>query len=103
MVSKNGKALKAHHHVKVDNELRNDCRVWEIFLGHQTTVTRPFIDFQKTMVTSQELAFYTDSSRNHNLGFGHHFSGEWTFGQWEMGFINQVSHSLSCTHCVWEF
>ena len=36
--TRNGTALKQYHHVNLDVEFRNDCRVWEIFLQNPMVV-----------------------------------------------------------------
>ena len=68
VVTKQGKILKPHHHVRIDTELQTDCKVWEIILLNQSVVNRPFIDFSKTSFEADQLQFFTDASRNSELG-----------------------------------
>ena len=64
--------LKKYHHVSIDGEFKNDCRVWELFLSNPQVVCRLFIDIEDYDYSkhNQYLNFYTDASRNINLGMG---------------------------------
>ena len=76
------KKLKPFHHVRLDQEFKNDCQVWIDFLnsGHISTIFRPFVDLKKvTMAT--ELNFYTDASKNENFGFGCVFGKSFTYSR----------------------
>ena len=79
-VTSGGVQLKPHHHVRTDEELRNNCTVWETFLTSQTSVNRPFTDFHSNSFEAEQLGFFTDASKRHDFGFGCYFNGEWTFG-----------------------
>ena len=58
-----GKVLKQHHHVLIDNEFRSDCQVWLNFLNSKQTLTlcRPFIDVEAVRYAN-EIHFYTKHS-----------------------------------------
>ena len=86
--------LKQHHHVRVDAEFRNDCKVWKTFLEHQSVVNRPMINFDTDSFSASQLKFFTDSSRNELLGFGCIYNSHWTFGQWENNFIRDCQPSI---------
>ena len=75
--------LKPHHHVRLDAEFRNDCRIWDLFLQNQSAVCRPFIDIKdkEHTWTAKQLKFYTDASKNQFLGIGMMFNKEWSFAQ----------------------
>ena len=94
-MTKDGKLLKPHHHVKIDQELKNDCLVWQTFLECQNSVNRPFLDLNEWTVIDKNLNFFTDASKNSNLGFGCSFGKNWTFGIWEPGFIDQFDPSIA--------
>ena len=96
MTTKEGRQLKTYHHVNTDREFRNDCGVWTTFLDNQSAVNRPFVDWSSE-VTAEEIGFYTDSSRNPNLGFGCYLEKlhSWTFGKWEPGFIGSKKPSIA--------
>ena len=43
--------LRGHHHVKLDKEFKEDCRVWVEFLEsfQETTLCRPLIDLSENI------------------------------------------------------
>ena len=43
---------------------------------------------------AQELDLFTDSSGNHNLGFGGYFRNEWFAGTWDIGFVKRCKPSI---------
>lgn len=89
--------LKQHYHINVDRELRQDCLVWRTFLSLTARVQRPFVDFTEEL-TADELNWYTDSSKNNQLGFGCYFSGRYAYGRWEdseENFINKYNPSIN--------
>ena len=43
---------------------------------------------------AEVLSFTSDASANKNLGFGMVFDKEWSFGQWEQGFIEDCNPSI---------
>lgn len=61
--------LKQHHHLRVDQELRLDCAMWERFLTNPLNVSRPFQDFSESTI-SEIRHLTSDASLNHKLGFG---------------------------------
>lgn len=63
------KSMKQHHHIRVDNKLRLDCRMWEQFLCNPGNVSRPFCDFQQDR-GAVTIRLETDASLNAKLGFG---------------------------------
>ena len=88
-------ALKLHHHVKIDKELKADSKIWIEFLedirgsGHY----HPFIDLNEVLWADQ-LCFYTDTTKGAVLGFGGSFNDHWLFGKWEPGFIVKEDPSI---------
>ena len=54
---------------------------------------RPFLDLEGKF-TLKPIAFYTDASRNSVLGYGCFFDGRWTFGTWELGYIEKFCPSI---------
>ena len=87
------KKLHDYHHVEVDKEFQNDCKIWLFFLQENDTVCRPFVDFSK-IVVARKLHFASDASRNPHLGFGTYFGTHWTFAQWEPGYIKHYKPSI---------
>ena len=95
---KNGKKLKAHHHVLLDSEFKFDCNVWRLFLTHfrDSGVCRPMIDIKNTNTTFtvQQLNFAFDASKNTRIGMGMIFNNQWAFAQWEPGYIEKYNSSI---------
>ena len=75
-------SLKQYHHVKIDREFKDDCRMWELFLTNINAVVQLFIDLSEHVVADR-INFYTDSSANGKLGFGGIFQNNWFF--WTVG------------------
>ena len=48
-----GEKLKPYHHVKLDREFKEDCKMWEIFLKDPLEVNRPFIDLSVTLEATE--------------------------------------------------
>ena len=90
----NSSKLKPHHHIRIDVEFRNDCRIWMTFLRNPVAVSRPMTDFDDQTFTAEQLRFFTDASLNPNLGFGCVFNNHWTFGKWEPGFVLRNKPSI---------
>ena len=96
VTDKRGKPLKHYHHVKIDDEFKNDYGVWKSFLENSgdKAITRPFIDFENTALTAQNIGFYTDATAAKNLGLGCYFDSQWTFARWEHGYIEEFKPSI---------
>ena len=73
--------------------MKSDCRIWKEFLDQPSSVCRPFIDFT-TVLTADELDFFTDASGSEKLGFGCVFNKEWTFTMWNPEFIRMCRPSI---------
>ena len=90
--------LKNYHHINLDEEFRNDCKIWQIFLETASSdcrLQRPYMDLNGPVTKYAEtLNFYTDSSANKNLGMGMIFDREWSYAQWEIGYIEQYKPSI---------
>ena len=90
--------LQQHHHVTLDLDFRNDCKVWLQFLNladeFPQLYCRPFMDLSK-LVKAKDIFFYTDASARHDLGCGGIFmKKKWFFLHWEKGFIH------NCKPCI---
>ena len=68
--------------------------VWSQFLDHPTAYSRPFIDAANVLI-ADELFWYTDSSKNPELGFGAICYDQWMCQQWDSEFIKQNDPSIS--------
>ena len=87
--------LKHYHHVKIDNEFKDDCRVWLSFLENvrDRSICRPFIDLY-AFENSQPLDFHTDASKGVSKGIGCVFGKFYTWGQWDPDFIKLYNPSI---------
>ena len=74
--------LKQHHHVRLDSEFKQDCKVWLEFLQGELadTVNRPMVDQLSKPTDARSICFYSDSSANKSLGFGCILNTEWIHG-----------------------
>ena len=82
-----GRVLKDHHHVRIDKEFKEDCKVWTKFLEQDTrgsNLCQPFLDINKFEM-SDTLNFYSDASGK--IGFGAIFNDHWMFGHWNEQFL----------------
>ena len=79
LVDKKGNPLKQQHHVYLKQDFLLDCRVWLSFLANADPkqLCRPFIDFDPNSDHSVTLSFYSDASKNPDLGFGAIFDNRW--------------------------
>ena len=88
--------FKPHHHIHLDIEFKEDCKMWLSFLtkarNNVTTYCRPFTDLHAATY-AVELGFFTDSSVVETLGFGGVCDRNWFWGQWERNFIRKNTPS----------
>ena len=94
LTRKDGVALKQYHHVTLNREFKNDCKVWITFLENQKAVNWNFTDFDSTS-RPVDIGFYSDSSKNEDFGFGCYYNGRWLFGKWEPNFIKREDPSIA--------
>ena len=57
-------------------------------------VNHPMIDLAVDPISSIDLGFTSDASANASLGFGCTLGNNWTYAQWEPGFIDRVQPSI---------
>ena len=75
--------LKPHHHVKINQEMRLDLGLWNLFLHHETALARPFLDFSKLgCLNAKKVFMYSDASGNFELGMGAICGSSWTYTKW---------------------
>ena len=62
--------LKQHHHVRLDQEFKLDCKIWLEFLTDddelQSVINRPMVDVLGNLATSTDIKFYSDASASKN-------------------------------------
>ena len=84
--------LKQHHHVRITNEYRLDLLTWKCFLGRQESFCRGFME--QGILDATVLDMYSNASHNFSLGFGAFCGTEWTHGQWDKNFCEEVQPSI---------
>ena len=87
------KNLKAHHHIRIDSEMRLDLEMWLRFLQHPRVFSRSFSEFKE--VTAEDINMYSDSSRNKNLGCGGVCDRDWFMTAWDPQFIEEFEPSIN--------
>ena len=88
--------LKPHHHIRLDAEFKNDCKIWLNFLNDDKlakVVNRPMVNLSQNLLADQ-IVFYSDASAREDLDFGCILNKSWIFGRWEDGFIDQYKPSI---------
>ena len=86
--------LKPHHHLRITDEMMLDIQIWKLFLQHPSVFCHPFIDFSDK-VTSDTLMFYSDASKNFELGFSTIFNQDWMQASWaEVGISAEMDPSI---------
>ena len=86
--------MRQHHHIRIDAEFKLDCNTWIQFLHARTPVARPFVDFNKSSFSAEELKFHTDAIKATHLGFGGVFNNSWLAGKWEENYIHSFNSSI---------
>ena len=92
-ISGNKKILKSHHHINVDSEMRLDLELWLTFLCTPQVCSRKFAKSKK--LEADEIDFYSDSSKNPNLGCGGVCEDEWFVIKWDHDFIIKNDPSIN--------
>ena len=87
--------LKQYHHIRLDREFKDDCKMWQRFLSDTNTysVAHPFVDHKLPEETAEQL-YFSDASKNGLLGLGAIFNQNWLYTQWEPGFIDRFDPSI---------
>ena len=89
--------LKSYHHIHLDDEFRNDCKMWLEFLDGEDirpVVCRPWIDISLGK-TAAELQFFTDASGSlKHGGLGGVFEDSWIAEQWNKEFLRLKEPSI---------
>ena len=84
---------KPHHHTYLKKGHRQDLAMWLEFLSHQSVYCRPFLDFDN-VIKADQVNFYTDASRNFDLGAGGICMTEWYALRWDKEFMEQNQPSI---------
>ena len=92
MYSRIDTKLKPHHHIRIDKECRLDMQTWLTFLRHPSCYCRDFMDF--TTDRGSEEDFFSDASKNPDLGMGAKCQSSWMWMQWDGSFIKLKDPSI---------
>ena len=96
-------SLKAHHHIRLDGEFKNDCKTWLSFLDQgkgETNIYRPMVDFSSDRAT-EILDFFSDASGSKKKGgFGCYYKREWCWGKWNNEFMVDCNPSIEYLELV---
>ena len=84
---------KPHHHTYLKKGVRQDLAMWHEFLQHPSIYCRPFSDFD-IAIKATEVNFYTDASRNFNLGAGGICYNAWFSLKWDPSFMEKAQPSI---------
>ena len=90
-----GELLKKFHHIRLNKEFLQDCTVWLKFLldVENSELCRPFVNFSNQKL-GKILFFYSEASRNPELGMGVIFNNRWLCSWWPQGFIEKYNPSI---------
>ena len=93
--TRKAEVLKPYHHVNLDREFKEDCRVWLRFLNSsEMSILRQMVDFSEND-NNMVLDFYTDASGGvEDGGFGCAFEHRWSFGTWNKAFLKEKKPSI---------
>ena len=94
LYSYGNKCSKPDHHIYMNKEFKSDLESWLVFLRHQSVFSRPFFQFDKEH-NSEQLDWYTDASRNPELGMGGVHEREYFITQWDEKFITKNKPSIN--------
>ena len=84
--------LQPHHHMAITHEHRMDLLVWKKFLEFPNIFCRSFLKIRT--LTAEDVCLYSDASRNFELAFGAYCGSEWTWGQWNLQFMQENEPSI---------
>ena len=88
------KVLKSHHHVRITAKNKLDLSVWKHFLVQPMVYCRSFMDFDEK-ISTLDVGFFTDSSKNPELGCGGYCKKAWFSAKWDKSLLEQVDPSIA--------
>ena len=83
--------LKPHHHIRINEEMRDDLRMWLTFLQQPLVFCRPFLDFS-TVIIADEIDMYSDASGK--IGMGALCGSHWMYCFWPENFLGACNPSI---------
>ena len=81
----------AHHHIKVNQEIKQDLTVWKKFLMNPIVYCRPFIDYSD-ILSADVIEWFTDASGK--IGFGGICDSHWFTDKWDAQFLDEQKPSI---------
>ena len=60
--TKSNDKLKPHHHVKINQEMRLDLEMWNLFLLQPSVLARPFLDLTLSMCAT-DIGMFSDATK----------------------------------------
>ena len=88
-----GQLLKQYHHVTLNADFLQDCRVWTQFLkAEDVHICHPFIDFSNP--EGEILNFASRAAKSGKLGMGVVFGNNWICMSWGQSFITDMDPSI---------
>ena len=75
-----------------NSEIRLDLEMWLSFLEHPSVFCHPFMDCS-TIITVEELMFYTDASKT--IGMGGICGSSYVMQTWDQNFIRLANPSIA--------
>ena len=93
--NKQGRMLKAYHHVNLDVGFRRDCEMWLMFLNQvsEQNICRPFTDLS-AFEYADTLQFHTDAAKKAGCGMRAVFCNEWVTRIWNTNFLMEQDPSI---------
>ena len=91
LYAKTGSNMKAHYHVNINAEMKEDLRVCKNFLQEPVVYCRPFIDYTE-ILSADDIDLYTDASGK--IGCGGIFIDKWFQFRWEKHFLQRCKPSI---------
>ena len=83
--------LKPHHHIRVNNEMQADLRMWLTFLNHPSVYCRPFLDFSHWLI-ADAIDLFSDASGK--IGLGAICGQSWLYMLWDKRELEKFQPSI---------
>ena len=88
---RNCNVTKAHHHLPIKADTKDDLRMWLKFINNAEAYARPFFQFQPDIVYPPQF-FYTDASMS---GGGGVCDRSWFVMEWDEDFLRVYEPSIN--------
>ena len=88
--------LKPHHHIKLDKEFKEDCKIWLDCINNQQLrgICRPWVDWTLNEGATN-IPSYTDASGSKaDRGLGCFYKNSWAAEKWDSTFMHNEEPSI---------